>query len=400
MKYYQDKTVYEAALERIRFLYQEFDDVVVSFSGGKDSTVTLHMTLQVARELNRLPVKVVFLDQEAEWQTVIDYIRTVSQMPEVEMWWFQMPLKLFSSASSDSDWLQCWEEGKQWMRPREPNSIKVNRYNCDRFKELFKKISVTEWGEKRIAWVAGVRAEESPSRLIGLTQSATYKHVTWAQILDKGKEHFTFYPLYDWSYTDIWAAIHKNAWPYCKIYDEQYRYGMPTRQMRVSNLHHETSFVSLYYLQEIEKETWEKLCKRLPGVSTLGQLKDQAYACPEKLPFMFSSWREYRDHLIKYLIVNEKHQEKFRRKFASMDKKYEHFPDPDQMLRRQIKTVLTNDYHFTQLDNYLANPILDGWRKWMNGKWHEKQSVNPLVKLAISKGQQPTPLPKMTQKAA
>ena len=64
MKYYQDKTVYEAALERIRFLYQEFDDVVVSFSGGKDSTVTLHMTLQVARELNRLPVKVVFLDQQ------------------------------------------------------------------------------------------------------------------------------------------------------------------------------------------------------------------------------------------------------------------------------------------------------------------------------------------------
>ena len=132
----------------------------------------------------------------------------------------------------------------------------------------------------------------------------------------------------------------------------------------------------------------------------MGQLKDQAYACPEKLPFMFSSWREYRDHLIKYLIVNEKHQQKFRRKFASMDKKYEHFPDPDQMLRRQIKTVLTNDYHFTQLDNYLANPILDGWRKWMNGKWHEKQSVNPLVKLAVAKGIKPTPLPKLSQKAA
>ena len=46
MKYYQNKTVYEAALERIRFLYQEFDDVIVSFSGGKDSTVTLQMTLQ------------------------------------------------------------------------------------------------------------------------------------------------------------------------------------------------------------------------------------------------------------------------------------------------------------------------------------------------------------------
>ena len=77
-------------------------------------------------------------------------------MPDVEMWWFQIPLKLFSSASSDSDWLQCWEEGKQWMRPQEENSIKINRYKCDRFKELFKKISVVEWSEKRVAWVAGV----------------------------------------------------------------------------------------------------------------------------------------------------------------------------------------------------------------------------------------------------
>ena len=164
MRFYQNQTVYEAALDRIRYLYNEFDDIIVSFSGGKDSTVTLNATLQVARELNRLPVKVVFLDQEAEWQSVVDYVRSIGNMDEVEMWWFQIPLKLFNSASSDTDWLNCWAEGEEWMRPQEPNSIKINRYGCNRFKELFSKISLTEWGDKRVAWVAGVRCEESPAR--------------------------------------------------------------------------------------------------------------------------------------------------------------------------------------------------------------------------------------------
>lgn len=60
------KTVLEAAKERIRRLFDEFENVVVSYSGGKDSTIVLELTLEIAREKGRLPQKVMFLDQEGE----------------------------------------------------------------------------------------------------------------------------------------------------------------------------------------------------------------------------------------------------------------------------------------------------------------------------------------------
>lgn len=50
MKYYRKQNVYEAGLERIRFIFDEFPEVIVSFSGGKDSTNVLNLALKVAKE--------------------------------------------------------------------------------------------------------------------------------------------------------------------------------------------------------------------------------------------------------------------------------------------------------------------------------------------------------------
>ena len=51
-KIYKQKNVYEAAKERINYLFNEFDNVVVGFSGGKDSTCVLNLALEVAEERN------------------------------------------------------------------------------------------------------------------------------------------------------------------------------------------------------------------------------------------------------------------------------------------------------------------------------------------------------------
>ncbi len=75
MEIYLQKNVYEAAKERVAFVYDNFKNVVVNFSGGKDSTVVLNIALEVAKEKGRLPVNLFFFDQEAEWEHNIEYIR-------------------------------------------------------------------------------------------------------------------------------------------------------------------------------------------------------------------------------------------------------------------------------------------------------------------------------------
>ena len=60
MKIYQDTNVFDKALERINWLFDEFDTVATNISGGKDSTVVLELLIKVAKEKKRLPVKVLF----------------------------------------------------------------------------------------------------------------------------------------------------------------------------------------------------------------------------------------------------------------------------------------------------------------------------------------------------
>ena len=42
---YMQQNVYEALQERLRFIFEEFDNVYVSFSGGKDSGLLLNLVM-------------------------------------------------------------------------------------------------------------------------------------------------------------------------------------------------------------------------------------------------------------------------------------------------------------------------------------------------------------------
>ena len=61
MRIYSKKNVFESALDRIRYIFDEFENIMVCTSGGKDSTVIFNLCKIVAKEKNRLPLKVLFL---------------------------------------------------------------------------------------------------------------------------------------------------------------------------------------------------------------------------------------------------------------------------------------------------------------------------------------------------
>lgn len=357
MKIYGKQNVFDAAMERTRWLFREFDqdNLAVNFSGGKDSTVTLNIALRVAEELGRLPLPVIFLDQEAEWRGTIEYVEQVMTDPRVKPIWSQVEFKLSNSASSQNDWLYCWKEGDRWLRPKHPISKKVNVYGTDRFSEMLGALFRVEVaGDRPGCKLAGVRAEESPARLKGLTSYATYKGRTWGNVDDKARGHITMYPLYDWSYTDVWKAIHDNGWAYNEVYDHMFRYGLPVNKMRVSSLNHETALGSAFFLQEIEPETYTALIQRIDGYHAVAQLRRDFLKVPEELPWMFSSWEEYRDHLIDQLVPQPEKQAVFRDQFAKICARYE---DEVQMelVKAQIGAVLTDDFHGTKMSVFAAS---------------------------------------------
>jgi predicted phosphoadenosine phosphosulfate sulfurtransferase len=364
VKIFLRENVFDAALKRIRYLFDEFENVIVSVSGGKDSTAVLNLALMVAEEKNRLPQKVLFIDQEAEWETTISHIREILSDPRIEPLWFQMPIKIFNATSTIEPWLYCWQENKTWLREKEPDSIKINRYGTFRFKKLFDNILRADYADTPTCNIGGVRVEESPMRLVGLTGALTYKSITYGKVVSKKLSHYIFYPIYDWSYTDVWKAIHDNGWSYCKIYDYMYQYGVPIQNMRVSNLHHETALHQLFFMQEIEPDTWEKLTLRIGGINTAGVFGKNNFFSPKVLPCMFSSWREYRDYLLLHLIENGDTRERFKKKFWSMEKVYVDMRDIDLLYRAHINTILANDYHFTKLTAFECDKRAVTYRKF------------------------------------
>jgi predicted phosphoadenosine phosphosulfate sulfurtransferase len=350
VKIYRKENVLDSSLERMRWLFDEFPNVVVSMSGGKDSTVVFELARMVAHEKNRLPLRVFWLDQECEFQSTVDYMSWVMREPDVEPWWFQIPFRENNATSATEHWLTAWGEGEEWVREKDPLSRKENVYGTDRFVRLMEAIVMQEFKDTPTAALTGVRAEESPTRFMSATSQATYQSVTWGNRINETLGHYNFHPIYDWSYLDIWKAIHDHGWHYNAHYDAMHRYGVPVRKMRVSNYHHETAVHALFMLQEIEPETWERATRRLSGLATAGHLGKDDYFVYE-LPFMFKDWEEYRDYLLEHLTPDDIMKERYRKKFASMARRYPHEVGPG-LYRVQINSILTNDVDMVKLSNW------------------------------------------------
>lgn len=378
MKIYGQRNVREAVIDRLRWVFREFPNVVACVSGGKDSTVLFNLTLEVARELGRLPLRVMFIDQEAEWASTVEQVRSIMEHPDVDPLWLQVPIRLFNASSTVDHWLHCWDPAARdrWVHPQHPLSLKVNPYGTDRFHQLFTNVLRYHYPSEACAYVSGVRTEESVVRYIGLTSAHVYKGVSYGKTLDKRRRHYTFYPLYDWSYTDVWKAICDGGWAYNRIYDLQYKYGVSVTQMRVSNVHHETALESLFYLQEAEPETYRRLTARIAGIDAMGKLARDFFV-PSTLPVGFDDWRSYRDFLLDTLIDDPDWRRRFLAQFARQEGVYVGTPVEEKMYKCQINSVLINDWEAIRITHFDRRPeCMDIRRRGvMTWSWQKNSSA-------------------------
>lgn len=73
---YINKDVLTSAKERISKVFEYFENICVSISGGKDSTVLAHLVLSEANRRNRL-ASIFFLDEEVDYENTIEQVKYI-----------------------------------------------------------------------------------------------------------------------------------------------------------------------------------------------------------------------------------------------------------------------------------------------------------------------------------
>ncbi len=287
--------VLTAVRKRISLLFDIYDNISLSFSGGKDSTALFHLVNAEAIKRNRKFI-LYFQDQEAEYQGTIDLVEWAMSQPNVIPMWYQVPIFMTNAASQQQLFLWAWGEGEKWVREKHPLAIhKIDKKYPKRFHKFnlwvgqnLRKL------EGSCVSIVGLRAEESPDRRFVMFGEDS--ELFW---LRRKNEPHKAYPIIDWRYTDVWKYLIENNLKYNKIYDKMYMLGGDLRTFRVSNLVHEKAFRCLTDLQELEPETYDKLEERLQGVHTAAIYgKENLVYSIKELPENFKTWKEYKDFLL------------------------------------------------------------------------------------------------------
>lgn len=287
--------VLEATIKRISYLFDNYENISLSFSGGKDSSALFHLVNEEAKKRNRKFI-LYFQDQEAEYQATIDLVEWAMTQPNVIPMWYQVPIFMTNAASHQQLFLWAWGIGEKWVREKNPIAIHSIK---GKYPKRFHKFNL--WVAQNLkklngssVSIIGLRAEESPDRRF--VMFGEDNELFW---LRRKNEPHRAYPIIDWGYTDVWKYLIDGGYKYNRIYDKMYMLGGNLKFFRVSNLVHEKAFRCLTDLQELEPETYDKLEERLQGVHTAAIYgkEDLVYSI-RTLPTNFKTWKEYKDFLL------------------------------------------------------------------------------------------------------
>jgi len=277
-KIYLDQNVYEAAKERTSWAFDNFEKIIISFSGGKDSTAMTHIVMEEAIKRSR-KVCLFFVDWECQFKMTIEHIQSIyDQYSEhIEPYWICLPLLTDNACSMYEPVWKCWNPDKKklWVRDMPKNCIKDPKF----FDFYFKDITFEEFAPMFAKWYAngdscanfiGIRTQESLNR---------FRAVSMRKKLMDGKKYTTnivdncwsVYPIYDWSTEDIWIYNGVTGNIYNQLYDRMAQAGLSIHQMRIDEPFGDTSRRGLWLYQIIEPETWAKLVCRVQGANTVNE---------------------------------------------------------------------------------------------------------------------------------
>ena len=402
--------VKQAADKRIEWIFDEFEKIYLSFSGGKDSTVMLHLVMKEAIKRDQ-KIGLLFVDLEGQYKTTIDHVKKCFDMYKdyIDPYWVCLPIHLRNAVSVYDPFWICWDKDKEenWIRELPEGSISDEDYFPFFRKGMEFEEFVPEFGEwyadgQLTACLVGIRTDESLNRF--RTISSTKKKMKdgnlWTTLVTENV--YNCYPVYDWRTKDLWIYHGKNReLPYNVLYDLMHKAGLTIHQMRICQPYGDDQRRGLWLFHLIEPETWAKVVARVNGANS-GALYVQESGNMTGYRKINKpgghTWESFTLLLLR--SMPEKTQEHYENKIVMfqkwwMDRGYEDgIPDEaDPKLeadrkvpswRRVCKSLLRNDYwckgmSFTQTKSEAYGKYLELMKKRKN-EWNLKIDFNETSK--------------------
>ncbi|MDR0872239.1 MAG: DUF3440 domain-containing protein [Prevotellaceae bacterium] len=276
-------TVYNETQFRLQRIFADFDNVYVSFSGGKDSGVLFNLCIDYIRrnKLNR-KLGVFHLDYEAQYTMTTDYVnKTLSENADIlEVYRCCVPFKVSTCTSMHQNFWRPWDENERdiWVSEKPENCLQkfdfpfFNQKMWDyEFQERFSLWLHQKKQAGRTCCLVGIRTQESLNRWRAIHSERNYKNYQGLKWTKQMYENvYNAYPIYDWLTEDIWVGNAHFGWTYNRLYDLYYKAGVPLNAMRVASPFLSAAQDSLKLYRIIEPNTWGKLISRVNGVNFTG----------------------------------------------------------------------------------------------------------------------------------
>lgn len=388
-KHYRDEDVLTAAKGRISTVFDRFERLYVSFSGGKDSTVLLHLVAEEARRRGRR-FGVLIIDWEAQYTATIECIENTLRLVSdcTDPHWVCLPLRTTNACSNHEPEWSPWDPEKRDLWVRQPPASGITdpaffpfyRHN-DTFEDFVRDYSAWYSGGVPTACLVGIRADESFSRYLTVVDRGGRDKIdpetgeririgherldglSWTVKLNLGPDATVYNcsPIYDWATADIWTWHAKTGTPYNVIYDLMHKAGVPLSKMRICEPYGDEQRQGLWLFHLLEPEIWPRVVARVAGANT-GALYakekgnifgNRSISLPEGM-----TWKSYAQFLLHTLPSHT--AEHYRNKISVWLRWYVNHGYPDGEIpdffdgdtgtkdkpswRRVCKCLLKNDY--------------------------------------------------------